>query len=155
MGRYNPNIVGDITVAREFGLFGDHIADLIIGDQKNNCYCFIEFEDASKTSIFKTGAKATPEWSSRYEHGYSQLIDWILWLDHNEGNAAFLQRFGCASIEYNMLLVIGRDRDLSSPALRQRFDWRNNSVVVASKKVHCITYDKLYEDLSYRSKMLP
>jgi hypothetical protein len=51
-----------------------------------------------------------------------------------------------------MLLVIGRDRDLSDPSLRERFDWRSDSVVVASKKVHCITFDKLYEDLSTRLK---
>ena len=40
-----------------------------------------------------------------------------------------------------------------SPALRERFDWRSDSVVVASKKVHCITYDKLYDDLSTRLKI--
>ena len=47
-----------------------------------------------------------------------------------------------------MLLVIGRDRDITDPALRERFDWRSDSVVVASKKVHCITFDKLYDDLN-------
>jgi hypothetical protein len=52
-----------------------------------------------------------------------------------------------------MLMVIGRDRDLTEPALRERFEWRSDSVVVASKKVHCITYDKLYNDLSTRLKI--
>ncbi len=52
-----------------------------------------------------------------------------------------------------MLLVIGRDRDLAAPSLRERFAWESDSVVVASKKVHCITYDKLYADLSTRLKI--
>jgi hypothetical protein len=31
-------------------------------------------------------------------------------------------------------------------------EWRSESVVAASKMVHCITYDKVYEDLSTRLK---
>ncbi len=156
MGTYNPNIVQykSMSVAREFSIFGDHNADLVIGDTRNNEFCFIEFEDAKRTSIFSTsGTKATPDWSTRYEHGFSQLIDWILWIENNKGNAAYAGRFQSTSIRYNMLLVIGRDRDLAAPSLRERFDWRSDSVVVASKKVHCITYDKLYNDLSTRLKI--
>src|ERR1017187_7192622 len=156
MGTYNPNIVDykNIHIAREFSIFGDHKADLVIGDTKNSQFCFIEFEDAKETSTFDTAtAKSTPDWSTRYEHGFSQLIDWILWIENNRGNTAYKGRFKSASIQFNMLLVIGRDRDLSTPALRKRFDWRSDSVVVASKKVHCITYDKLYLDLSTRLKI--
>ncbi len=75
---------------------------------------------------------------------------WILWIEHAKGSPAYVGRFKSASIQFNMLLDIGRDRDLSDPSLRQRFDWRNDSVVVASKKIHCITFDKLYDDLSTR-----
>jgi len=156
MGTYNPNIVEykNISIAREFSIFGDHKADLVIGDTRNNEFCFIEFEDAKSASIFKTtGTKATPDWSSRYNHGFSQLIDWILRIENNKGNAAYAGRFQSTSIHYNMLLVIGRDRDLVAPSLRERFDWRSDCVVVASKKVHCITYDKLYADLSTRLKI--
>lgn len=157
MGTYNPKIVDykNISIAREFSVFGDHKADLVIGDTKNKQFCFIEFEDARRASIFNTaGTKATPDWSTRYEHGFSQLIDWILWIENNRGNAAYAQRFQATSIQFNMLLVIGRDRDLSDPSLRERFEWRSDSVVVASKKVHCITFDKLYDDLSTRLKIL-
>ena len=83
----------------------------------------------------------------------SQLIDWILWIENNKGNAADSGRFQSTSIQFNMLLVIGRDRDLADPSLRERFNWRSDAVVVASKKVHCITYDKLYDDLSTRLKI--
>jgi len=156
IGMYNPNIVDykNISIAREFSVFGDHRADLVIGDMKNKQFCFIEFEDAKSTSIFNiTATKATPDWSPRYEHGFSQLIDWILWIENNKGNTAYAGRFQAASIQFIMLLIIGRDRDLSDPALRERFNWRSDSVVVASKKVNCITYDKLYDDLSTRLKI--
>jgi Domain of unknown function (DUF4263) len=156
MGMYNPKIVDyqNICIAREFSIFGDHKADLAIADIKNREFCFIEFEDAKKASIFNTaGKKATPDWSTRYDHGFSQLIDWILWIENNKGNTADAGRFKAASIQFNMLLVIGRDRDLAVPALRERFDWRSESVVVASKKVHCITYDKLYDDVSTRLRI--
>jgi hypothetical protein len=48
-------------------------------------------------------------------------------------------------------LVCARSGALSS--LRERFDWRSDSVVVASKKFHRITYDKLYDDRSTRLKV--
>jgi hypothetical protein len=156
MGTYNPNIVDytKISIAREFSIFGDHKADLVIGDTKNKQFCFIEFEDAKSTSIFNNQAKKTnPDWSNRYEHGFSQLIDWILWIENNKGNTAYKKRFLSESIQFNMLLVIGRERDLRDASLRDRFDWRSASVVVASKMVHCITFDKLYEDLSTRLKI--
>ncbi len=156
MGTYNPNIIDykNISIAREFSIFGDHKADLVIGDTKHRQFCFIEFEDAKSTSIFNpAGAKSTPEWSARYDHGFSQLVDWILWIENNKGNAAYATRFQAPSIQYNMLLIIGRERDLSDPSRRERFEWRNDSVVVASKKVHCITYDKLYEDLAQRLRI--
>ena len=56
MGMYNPKIVDykNISIAREFSIFGDHKADLAIGDTKNKQFCFIEFEDAKRASIFNT-----------------------------------------------------------------------------------------------------
>src|SRR4051794_8119241 len=65
MGTYNPNIVDyrNVHIAREFSIFGDHKADLVIGDTRNSQFCFIEFEDALSTSIFTAKrAKATPDW---------------------------------------------------------------------------------------------
>ncbi len=155
MGGYNFKVVDyrNLGIAREFSIFGDHRADLAIGDVRRKLFCFVEFEDAKSTSIFKKRGKATPEWSYRYHHGFGQLIDWILWIENNRGNTAYVGRFGAASIHFTMLMVIGRDRDLADPALRERFEWRGESVVVASKKVHCITYDQLYDDLSTRLEM--
>ncbi len=148
VGLYNTRMsLRKVAIAREFSIFGDHRADLVVGDLATNQYCFCEFEDAKATSLFKASTKQTPEWSPRYEHGYSQLIDWILWIENNKGNTAYKTRFGADLIYFTMLLVIGRDRHLARPDLRERFHWRSESVVVASKKVHCITYDQLYADL--------
>ena len=152
MGTYNPSIVDfkNIVTASEFDIFGDHVADLVVGDTTRHQYCFIEFEDASASSIFRKASKGTPEWAPRFEHGFSQLLDWILWIENNKGNAAFKNRFGAGNIHYIMLLIIGRNQHLANTSLRDRFTWRNESVFVAGKQVHCLTFDTLYEDLNYR-----
>jgi len=76
LGSYHPEIVRYDLVAHEFPLFGDFTADLVVGDSKNSAFAFIEFEDASPQSIF-VKKKATPDWSPRFEHGFSQLVDWF------------------------------------------------------------------------------
>lgn len=155
IGRYNIDIVDykEISYCHEFDIFGDHVADLAIGDATTNAYCFVEFENAEETSIFKRTPKLTPEWSTRYEHGFSQLVDWILWLEANRGGPGFKARFNSDSIRYNMLLVIGRDKYLTDQGLRERMSWRDEHIFIWGKKVNCITFDKLYEDLSLRLKL--
>ena len=41
-------------------------------------------------SVFKKTPKLTPEWPTPFEHGFSQLVDWILWIENHKGNAAFV-----------------------------------------------------------------
>jgi hypothetical protein len=154
IGSYNFKLISSDQLAFEFDIFGDHKADLAVGDSQNHQYCFVEFEDATETSIFKKSAKATPDWSPRFDHGFSQIIDWILWLDNQRGTAPYTSRFGAAPIQFVAVLVIGRDRFLEKPLHRERLTWRSEQVVVASRKVHCITYDQLDSDLSARLKML-
>lgn len=156
MGTYNPNIVDykKISLACEFDIFGDHVADLAVGDTTNHEYCFVEFEDANEKSIFNKTTKLTPEWSRRFEHGFSQLVDWILWIENSKGTAAFVNRFNAATIRYSMLLVVGREKHIINQGLKDRMNWRTDQVVVASKKVNCITFDKLYQDLSLRVEIL-
>jgi hypothetical protein len=79
---------------------------------------------------------------------------WILWLDNQRGTAAYTSRFGVSPIQFAALLVIGRDRFLGEALLRERMAWRSEQVVVASRKVHCVTYDRLYRDLSARLHVL-
>jgi hypothetical protein len=154
IGARNSDIANLDRIAFEFDIFGDHKADLVIGDSENHQYCFVEFEDATETSIFKNSVKAAHDWSQRFEHGFSQIIDWILWLDNQRGTTAYTSRFGVSSIQFVALLAIGRDRFVEAAPLRERLTWRSEQVVVASRKVHCATYDRLYRDLSARLKML-
>ncbi len=154
MGTYNPNIENFDRIATEFDIFGDHAADFAIGDSREHQYCFVEFEDATKTSIFKKRAgKATPEWSNRFDHGCSQVIDWLLWLDNQRQTVSYTQRFGVGEIQYVGLLVVGRERFLIDPTLKQRLTWRSEQVIVCSRKLHCITFDKLYSDLDSRLRI--
>jgi hypothetical protein len=46
-------------IAHEFDVFGDHAADLVVGDSTRQAYGFIEFEDAVPDSIFRKEAKVT------------------------------------------------------------------------------------------------
>jgi hypothetical protein len=153
IGTFNLNAPGLDRIAFEFDIFGDHKADLVIGDSQNHEYCFVEFEDATETSIFKKSTKATLDWSPRFEHGFSQIVDWILWLDNQKGTTAYTSRFGVPSIQFVALLIIGRDRFIEQAPLRERLAWRSEQVVVASRKVNCITYDRLYRHLAMRLKV--
>jgi hypothetical protein len=155
MGTYNPQIAIPDRVATEFDIFGDHTADVAVGDSQSHQYCFIELEDATRDSIFKKKAnKATLDWSDRFEHGCGQIIDWLLWLENQKNTQPYLQRFGVHEVQYVGLLVIGRDKFLTDPSLRQRLTWRSEHVVVCSRKLHCITFDKLYRDMDMRLKSL-
>jgi Domain of unknown function (DUF4263) len=150
IGTWNSNIARPDRIAFAFDIFGDYKADLVIGDSQNHQYCFVEFEDAATTSIFKRSARATPDWSHRFEPGFSQIIDWILWLDNQRGTAAYTSRFGASPIQFVALLVIGRDRFVEEALHRERLTWRSEQVVVASRKVNCVTYDQLHRNLSVR-----
>jgi hypothetical protein len=153
IGSYNFNLVLLDRIAFEFDIFGDYKADLVIGDSQNRQYCFVEFEDATETSIFKKSTKAMPDWSTRFDHGFSQIVDWILWLDNQRGTTAYTARFGVSSVQFVAVLIIGRDRFIEKRLHRERLTWRSEQVVVASRKVNCITYDRLYRDLSERLKL--
>jgi hypothetical protein len=154
MGTYNPKIEEFDQIDTEFDIFGDHTADVAVGDSHNHQYCFVEFEDAKESSVFKKkGKKATLEWSDRFDHGCSQIIDWLLWLENQKNTVAYSQRFGVGEIQYVGLLVIGRDKFLTDPSLKQRLTWRSEQVIVCSRKLHCVTFDKLYADLDTRLKI--
>jgi len=155
MGTYNLNIIDwmKINTCNEFSVFGDHRADLAVGDLTNHEYCFIEFEDATSTSVFKKKGKLTPEWSNRFEHGFSQIVDWINWIEDAKNTQAFHTRFNTGTISYNMMLVLGRDQYLANQGLRQRLKWWTDYVSVHGRQVHCITFDKLYEQLSQRIEL--
>ncbi len=150
LGSYFVHLEEFDRLAYEYSILGDFVSDLAIGDSKTNTYCFVEFEDAMPTSIFKKNPnKTTPEWSGRFEHGFSQIIDWFWKLDDMKNTTAFQNQFGVGYIRYSGLLVLGRRTNLSRRE-QTRLKWRLEKVLVDSKPIICITFDELYDDLNHR-----
>ncbi|MCP4107228.1 MAG: DUF4263 domain-containing protein [Desulfobacteraceae bacterium] len=152
-GSYVPDIVNFDMIAYEFSFYSDFSSDLAIGDSETKTFCFVEFEDATDTSIFRRrGKKSTPEWSPRFEHGFSQIVDWFWKLDDMSRTADFKNRFGTHYINYYGLLVLGRSTEMEYRE-QQRLKWRLDKILVDSKHIFCVTFDDLYSDLENRLKI--
>ena len=91
----------------------------------------------------------TPEWSSRFEKGFTQILDWFWKLDDLEKTDAFEDRFTARNIDYMGLLIIGRNEHLE-PREKKRLEWRQKNLILNSKQVYCMTFDELYDDLLFR-----
>jgi hypothetical protein len=149
-----PKIISTERIAFEFDIFGDFASDLTVGDNKTNTYCFIEFEDAREQSIFlKVGKKYKHEFSPRLEHGFSQLIDWFFKIDDMQKSNALEERFGKNTINYEGLLIIGRNKYLDI-SKRKRLEWRTENLVLNSKKIYIFTFDELYQTLKDKIDIL-
>ena len=155
LGLYVPDIGPANRLAYEFPLFGNFTADMIVGNAGAGEYCLIELEDAGETSIFrKAGKKATKEWSPRFDHGCSQLIDWFYALDDMKKTSAFASHFGHGHVKFVGLLLIGRNAFLTADDLT-RLRWRTEKVIVDSHRLLCLTYDVLCEQLARRIRQYP
>jgi hypothetical protein len=151
-GILGRNLANADLVAWEYDLFGDFACDLVVGDSVKRAFCFIEFEDAGPNSIFeRRGKRALRDWSSRFEHGYSQVIDWFYKLDTMTDHPDCEVRFGKRSIDYEGVLVLGRDHDLG-PGEAMRLQWRRRHVIVHSRGIRCLTFDELLHELGERLK---
>lgn len=151
LGFYNSHLVAPDVIKPELEIFGDHSCDLAVGErQGGKCeFCFVEFEDARRNSIFQRGGKGTPDWANRLEHGFSQIVDWFHTLSGQTQTPQFREFFGTDLANYCGLLVIGRDAFLTDPE-RDRLRWRSQHVFVAGKPVSIITFDQLLRDLTSR-----
>ncbi len=153
-GMFNQRIAWADRIAWEFDVFGDFACELAIGEWERGAYCFVEFEDARKDSIFeRQGKKATREWGRRFEHGNSQIIDWTHKLGDRSASADFLARFGRRAINYETVLVIGRDQHLDEGE-KQRLSWRSDNLAINTKKIICMTFDELLSQFSVRLGIL-
>jgi hypothetical protein len=120
-----------------------------------NLLLLIEFEDGKSNSIFKKKkGKYQKEWSNRFEHGYSQIIDWFWKLDDLRQSVTFEDKFGVRDIDFEGILIIGRSASLNNILDQKRFKWRRTHTIIQSKKIHCVTYDELLEDLKQQIKFL-
>lgn len=149
LGSYNPNILTYDRVAFELTLSGTFTADVVVGDWDRKRYCFVEFEDGKSNSIFVRRTRQTTDWSSRFDHGFSQIVDWLWMLEATKNTEPFERQFGKRAINATMLLVIGRDSGVTD-ADRLRLEWRRDHVVVDSRLVYCCTFDELLRDLRQR-----
>lgn len=130
----------------EANIFNEFRADFMIADRDRKKCVFVEFEDATENSIFtpKSGrGNISYEWSSRYEHGVSQVTDWYYRLDDYERTNKFEEYFSSPDVDYTGLLVIGRDHFLEQVGLKKRFRWRARKTIINSRQLHCITFDQL------------
>jgi hypothetical protein len=147
LGSIFPTLSPANQLAYEFPIFGDFAADIVIGNAGRRVYCAIELEDASEASVFLTrGKKSTKEWGRRFEHGFSQLVDWFFSFDDHVKTDALARHFGREHIVFFGMLLIGRSSHLSDHE-HQRLKWRADRVLVNSHKIVCRTYDELYADL--------
>ena len=61
--------------------------------------------------------------------------------------------FGKHDIEYEGVLVIGRDHYLDVKE-RDRLNWRRAHLILDSKKIHCVTFDELLQRILDRLDVL-
>ncbi len=155
LGTYIPDIANPDRVANEYDIFGDFTCDLAVGDSKSQTYLLIEFEDARTESLFvKVASKSTPEWAPRLDHGFSQVIDWFWKLSDMEKSDDYENRFGARHVAIHGLVVVGREQYLQ-PREKARLKWRQNYIIVNSKRVSIITFDQLARDIRYRLSRYP
>ena len=94
VGLINPVAEEIDRLAFEWRISERFRCDVLAGDHEQRQYTLLEFEDAGRRSIFKATRKSTPEWSSRYEHGFSQLVDWFWMLESVKDTGPFQLSFG-------------------------------------------------------------
>lgn len=147
IGSYMRDIGPATAYAFEYPFYGDFAADLVVGDKAAKRFCVVEFEDGRKDSIFRVPrGKSTSEWSPRFEHGFSQIVDWFTLIDDVKNSARFQKDFGPHHVRFSALLVIGGDAGVIGHD-RVRLDWRTEKVRVNSHPVECVTFDGLHEHM--------
>jgi hypothetical protein len=149
LGLTNSSVELPNRWATELDLFGDFVCDVAAGDSEANAYTLIEFEAALEYSIFMKlqAKKSMRRWSPRFEHGFSQLVDWA-WRISSEGesSAAFRRIFGVDNPAIHLLLIVGRDADLRKDDLT-RLRWRANHTSLGQFRMSCFTFDGILNSL--------
>jgi hypothetical protein len=150
LGTYESEVGPATHLAYELPFLGDFAADVVVGNRANRQYVVVELEDGTPESVFtKVKGKKTKEWSKRFDHGYSQLIDWFCCLDDYRPTAKFIDEFGSGYVTFSGLLVIGRTTGMSDQE-RRRLAWRSKNVIVHSQRITCVTFDDLTVSLRAR-----
>jgi hypothetical protein len=150
LGTFSSAIGPATELAFEYPFFGDFSADVLLGSKKAGEFCVVELEDGRRDSIFKKASgRANPEWSARFEHGFSQMVDWFYHLDDFKGAKGFAKTFGYGHIKFMGMLIIGRSTSLDDTQ-RSRLKWRSEKVLIDSHPIICLTLDDLHALLQTR-----
>jgi hypothetical protein len=152
LGLVNSSVELVDRVATELELFGDFACDAASGDSQTNAYTLVEFEDAHQYSVLSKleSGKTMKRWSSRFEHGFSQLVDWA-WRLSTEGGSteAYRRIFGANNAVIHLLLIAGRDADLTPDDLA-RIRWRAHNISLGGFRMTCLTFDGVLNTLRRR-----
>ena len=147
MSNYLARIKTPDRLAHEYQIYGDFVADLVVGDSSVHRYLLVEFEDGGPDSVFKPKkTKSTPDWAPRFEGAYSQLVDWLWKLEDMRSTADFVSTFGDRRAQFEVLIVIGKDMNLS-PQEQDRLRWRMDRTMIDSNAVSSVSFNELSDDL--------
>lgn len=160
---YSSDLRRPSLIKTELHLFGAHACDLAVGHPDGQ-FCFVEFENAGAGCVFRAAkpvraghkarpGKVTPTWAPRFEHGFSQIVDWFYLLDDQKQSKKFRTHFGGELADYVGVLVIGRDAHLTAD-MQDRLRWRSQHTRVNGKAVICMTFDGLFRGLRERVEYL-
>lgn len=145
---YFPSIKTVDVVAHEFIIYGDFVADMIVGDTKEARYLLIEFEDGSPNSVFNKTPKTAPDWAKRYEGAFSQLVDWMWKLDDMRSTGDFQRVFGTRDASFQGLIVAGKEMNLATQE-QARLRWRIEKTKVNSTSIEFVSFDGLADDVNF------
>jgi Domain of unknown function (DUF4263) len=150
LGSYVPDAFPADRIAFEYSVFGDFAVDIVVGNSGTSTFCVIELEDGTPESVLASkSGRSTKEWGRRFEHGFSQIVDWFYALDDMKETRRFERDFGHKYCRFHGMLLIGRGGGLSEDDVA-RIRWRSEKVPVNSHRIDCLTFDDVHEQLSSR-----
>jgi hypothetical protein len=152
-GSVHPRFGKADKLGLELSLFGQFRCDIAVGDSTTNSYTLVELEDAREYSVFEGGKhRQYRRWSVRFEHGFSQLVDWA-WRLSQEAAASSNKEpiFGRLDPDVDFLLIIGRRHWISDSDAR-RIPWRAKNNQIQGHQITIWTYDDAFEILDRRMR---
>lgn len=154
LGTFNPGVRQTDHVASEFPLWGDFVCDVVTGSRLDGAFVFVEFEDASETSLFRrTADRKVSRWGARVEAGLSQVADWLFRLDGARNTNEMEREFGSRQVRPVGLVVAGRRSEVTSYDYA-RLNWRSENTVIGGSKIAIMTYDDLLDWFDGRVSLL-
>lgn len=139
---------------RELSVLGEFRADFAVANALHDKILLVEFESAMSNSVFvkkgKSSRSVTYQWSARFEHGFSQVVDWYYRIDDLQRSHRYHEHFGADQVAFEGILVIGRDKFVSAAGCEERLEWRKTKTNIDSRHLYVLTFDRLFQELQGR-----